>query len=114
MLGDQALDFLKFNEIIQTSESEGLIIYKVTKLGQGIIESNQAPEEGLLIYKDLQKANQKLILSNELHKLYLLSPISMQFKVNWSKFHRFYKHFSEVEIKIANAIGITEDSIVMF
>jgi len=52
--GRASLDFLIFNEIIQQQVREDQVrVYNVTKLGQGILKSNQAPEEGLLIYLDL-------------------------------------------------------------
>ena len=44
--------------------------------------------------------------------LYLLSPISLTFKVNWDNFHRFYKNLLPIEVKICNLIGIDEEKIV--
>ena len=55
-----------------------------------------------------------MVLSNELHMLYLLSPISLAFKVNWNNFHRFYKNLLPIEIKICNLIGIDEEKIVRY
>ena len=40
-----------------------------------IMKSNLSPEEGLMVYLDLQNAQQKIVLQNELHLLYLLTPV---------------------------------------
>jgi DNA polymerase theta len=88
---------LIFNEIIEQKKEEQAYLFNLTKLGQGILKSNQSPVEGLLIYLDLCKANQKIILSNELHLLYLLTPISLDFQVNYSLFHAIYKRLLPIE-----------------
>ena len=41
--------------------------FNVSHLGSAILKSGLSPEEGLLVYLDLIKANQGIILSNELH-----------------------------------------------
>jgi DNA polymerase theta len=73
-----------------------------------------SPEEGLLVYLDIQRAQKNIILSNELHLLYLLSPVSLSFHVNWKKYHLVFKQLAPVERRICNLIGIDEDSIVAF
>ena len=74
-----------------------------------------SPEEGLLVYLDLLKANKKIIVSNELHLLYLLTPLSLDsFKVNWSLYHKIYKNLKEIELKICSLIGIEEQVIAMY
>ena len=108
------MDFLIHNEIIHQAREDDEYIFSLTKLGEGILEANQSPEEGLLVYLDLQNANKQMVLSNELHMLYLLSPISLTFKVNWNNFHRFYKNLLPIEVKICDLIGIEEEKIVRY
>lgn len=58
--GKDALDFLIFNEIISQKEAniDGKVVFnfEATKLGLANIKSNLSPEEGLMVYLDLQIA----------------------------------------------------------
>ena len=59
--GRCALDFLVYNEIVRQvehkkSETEIAYTFESTQLGNAILKSGLAPEEGLLVYLDLQKA----------------------------------------------------------
>ena len=51
--GKKALDFLVHNEIIHQTKQDDKYMFTLTKLGEGILEANQSPEEGLLVYLDL-------------------------------------------------------------
>lgn len=86
----------------------------MTALGRGILSANIPPEEGLLVYLDLFNANKKLILASELHLMYLLTPIQLEFRPNWNKMHYIFKRLSPLDIKIAETIGIDEQLIVMY
>jgi DNA polymerase theta len=88
--------------------------YELTQLGAGILRSGLAPEEGLLVYDDLKRAQGGLILSNELHMLYLLTPVSLAFRVDWRLYHKIFKRLSPVEQRICEKIGIDEELIVAY
>jgi DNA polymerase theta len=88
--------------------------FEVTQLGSGILRSTLSPEEGLLVYVDMQKAQKGLIMANELHYLYLLTPVSLSFRVNWQLFHQIFKRLSAIEHGICERIGIQEDYIVNY
>ena len=88
--------------------------FEVTQLGAGILRSSLSPEEGLLVYVDLQHAQKGLILSNELHMLYLLTPVSLSFRVNWRLYHQIFKRLMPIEQRICEKIGITEELIVNY
>ena len=53
-------------------------------------------------------------MSNELHLLYLLTPIQLDFKVNWGLFRSILNKLGACEQKIAAAIGIDEEIIMMY
>jgi hypothetical protein len=55
-----------------------------------------------------------ITLSNELHMLYLLSPVSLSFNVNWGKYHSVFNKLLPVEKRICEHIGIKEDLIVAY
>ena len=73
-----------------------------------------SPEEWLLVYLDLMEAYKGLILANELHLLYMLTPISLSFNVNWQLYHSIFKKLLPIEQRICEMIGISEDVIVAY
>ena len=38
----------------------------------------------------------------------------LEFKINWILFHRIYKNLKPLEKSICEAIGVTEDSLIMY
>jgi DNA polymerase theta len=81
-----------------------------------IMKSNLSPEEGLMVYLDLQTAQQSVVLSNELHLLYLLTPVlsSQGIAVNWRLYHGIFRKLTPVERRICECIGVTEDYLIMY
>ncbi|CAI2366992.1 unnamed protein product [Moneuplotes crassus] len=130
--GKNSMEFLINNEIIIeeklkseiTNEEDPLIledlkskplakdeqecrIYKSTKLGKAILASGLLPEEGLIIYLDLLKAQKSLVLQHELQLLYLLTPVSMpEIRVKWDLFQKLFKNLSSLEMTICEKIQI--------
>jgi DNA polymerase theta len=88
----------------------------LTHLGHAILRSSLAPEEGLLVYLDLDRVNKGVILSNELHLLYQLTPVSLSFKVDWKKFRQIFEKLNEneVESNIMRLIGIDLNMIIAY
>ena len=91
-------------------------MFQATKLGMAIMKNNLSPEEGLMVYLDLQNAQQRIVLQNELHLLYLLTPVisSGGINTNWRLFHSIFRKLTPIELQICDCIGISENSIVMF
>jgi DNA polymerase theta len=62
------------------------------------MKSALLPEEGLIVFIDLQVAQKSLVLQNELHLLYLLTPVSIpEIKVNWKKYYEIIRRLSPIE-----------------
>ena len=53
-------------------------------------------------------------MANELHLLYLLTPVSLSFRVNWRLYHQIYKRLLPIEQRICDQIGISESHIVAY
>ena len=110
-----------FNEIIKQEsliENEELekkeLRFEATQLGLAILRSGLSPEEGLLVYQDLAAVNKRMILANELHQLYQLTPVTMCFQVQWAKYMQIYRRLTEnslVDKKICDLIGIDQEYI---
>ena len=107
-----------YNELIiqekrNEEESKSKFIFKPTPLGKAILNSGILPEEGLLIYIDLTKAMNGIVLQNELHLLYLLTPVHCpEIKINWPLYHRIYKRFNSIQMDICKKIGIDESVLI--
>ena len=47
--------------------------YQATQLGAAVLASSLSPDEGLVVFAELQKARRCFVLENELHVIYLVS-----------------------------------------
>ena len=141
--GKQAINFLAYNDIVieetidsnwetkhdpfdfeeKWSSIDGVYwdehekpwrAYRSSKLGNAILKSGLLPEEGLIIYLDLYKAQNWLVLQNELHLLYLLTPVSMpEINVDWNLYLKIFEKLNPIEQKILDKIGIEECHVAM-
>ena len=46
--------------------------------------------------------------------LYLLTPVSLAFRVDWRLYHKIFKRLSPVKQRICEKIGIDEELIVAY
>lgn len=86
---------------------------ELTSLGKGIFNCNLPPEEGLIAFLDLKRANSKVVLSTNLHLLYLLTPIQLDFRIDWVRLNGLYNKLSPLERSVADLIGLSQDMILM-
>lgn len=82
-----SLEFLLHNEVLYMKDEQERIKYEISHFGKAIFKTQFSPEEGILIFRDMQAANRELILEEDLHLLYLLTPVSFWFKIDWNRFH---------------------------
>jgi DNA polymerase theta len=66
------VQFLEANELIRLQEEEGCVGHKYvpTPLGLACLAASLPPDEGLLLFTELQKARQCFVLDTELHVIY--------------------------------------------
>ena len=65
--------------------------YVPSRLGLACLASSLAPDEGLVVFKELAKARKQFVLENELHIIYLIVPIYAAVswpKLDWMNFLR--------------------------
>ena len=43
-----------------------------------------------------------------------MTPICLDFKVDWKLFHQFYKRLLPIELQICTQIGVSEEMISMY
>jgi DNA polymerase theta len=66
------VQFLEANELIrlQEAEDDGELKYVPTPLGLACLAASLPPDEGLLLFDELQRARQCFVLDTELHIIY--------------------------------------------
>ncbi|KAK5650132.1 hypothetical protein RI129_001161 [Pyrocoelia pectoralis] len=86
----------------------------VSKLGNAAMKGNLSLTDAHLLYTDLTKAKESLVLLNCLHLLYLVTPYSLVelIKLDKSQFHHVLMQLKSEERKTATVLGITESCIV--
>jgi len=97
--------------------------YKMTKLGEAVVASGLAPEEGRVkvtsqcltssnilqvVYRELHKAMRSFVLANDLHIIYLITPIHVHIDPDWQRYYDIYLQLDESFKAVALIIGIRE------
>ncbi|KAJ5066259.1 helicase and polymerase-containing protein [Anaeramoeba ignava] len=104
-----SLNYLKENGFIQNNEDED--IYQISDLGQGVVDSCLDLNDSLVLYQELLKAKEGLILDSELHALYYIVPISHNIPVNWQIYEEVYCRMNRGLKKVADLLGVSEGYI---
>ena len=105
-----ALRFLEENDFLEYNEK--LSSFSPTKLGKATVASALSPEEGLVVFNELKKARQQMILDNELHIVYQVTPIYHNITPDWDIYLSIYSKLKSDYIKVANLVGVNEEFLV--
>ncbi|KAM4046137.1 LOW QUALITY PROTEIN: DNA polymerase theta [Anomaloglossus baeobatrachus] len=110
---EACVDWLLGNEFIQTVEEERhgrkAEVYRPTKLGSATLSSSLSPSEALGIFADLQRAMKGFVLENDLHILYLVTPVYEEWAtIDWYQFFRLWEKLSVSMKRVAELVGIEE------
>ncbi|CAG5132586.1 unnamed protein product [Candidula unifasciata] len=118
-LVDSCIQFLQDNEFVTvniTYNEDGTEIRKFypTQLGSAILASSLSPDEGLLIFAELQKARRAFVLDTELHIIYLVTPVyaaNVSTSVDWYHYHHLWETLTPADRRVADLVGISESFI---
>ncbi|XP_061494347.1 DNA polymerase theta isoform X2 [Rhineura floridana] len=107
---DACVKWLLENEFILVSVSdEGKEMYCPTHLGFATLFSSFAPVAALEIFADLQRAMKSFVLENDLHSLYLVTPVYEDWaKIDWYRFFCLWEKLPVSMRKVAELVGIEE------
>uniref|UniRef100_A0A674CBL7 Helicase POLQ-like n=1 Tax=Salmo trutta TaxID=8032 RepID=A0A674CBL7_SALTR len=100
---------------VSTEPQDGTL--QVTKLGREIVHSNPFKSLDLtycdLLYRDLSKGLESLMLNSFLHLIYLVTPYDMvsQCKPDWMVYFRQFTLLSAAEQKMCAAVGVSESFV---
>uniref|UniRef100_A0A672JB02 DNA polymerase theta n=1 Tax=Salarias fasciatus TaxID=181472 RepID=A0A672JB02_SALFA len=83
--------------------------YCPTQLGAATLSSSLSPPEALGIFADLQRAMKGFVLENDLHILYLITPLYAEWTtIDWYQFFCLWEQLSSSMKRVAELVGVQE------
>ncbi|KAM4635116.1 helicase POLQ-like isoform 2-T2 [Polymixia lowei] len=109
----ECVGLLKEKDLITVSTDTQGQILEVTKLGRATYKGSVDLNHSDVLYKDLSKGLESLMLNSYLHLTYLVTPYDMisQCKPNWMIYFRQFTLLSAAEQKMSAAVGVPESFI---
>ncbi|KAB5549000.1 hypothetical protein PHYPO_G00062180 [Pangasianodon hypophthalmus] len=109
----ESIEILKQKGLINTSAHEQSVLH-VTKLGRATYKGSVDLRHSDVLYRDLSKGLEGLLLNSFLHLVYLVTPydIMSQIKPDWMIYFSQLTKLSAAEQKMAAAIGVPESFLV--
>ncbi|XP_074070716.1 DNA polymerase theta isoform X2 [Macrotis lagotis] len=100
------------NEFIQISETnvgKKEKVYHPTHLGSATLASSLSPTEALDIFADLQRAMKGFVLENDLHIVYVVTPLYEDWTaIDWYRFFCLWEKLPISLKRVAELVGIEE------
>ncbi|KAM6416701.1 DNA polymerase theta isoform 2-T2 [Pluvialis apricaria] len=100
------------NEFIQVLESDSDVkakVYHPTHLGSATLSSSLSPTEAMEIFADLQRAMKSFVLENDLHIVYLVTPVYEEWTtIDWYQFFCLWEKLPASMKRVAELVGIEE------
>ncbi|XP_061833003.1 DNA polymerase theta isoform X2 [Nerophis lumbriciformis] len=105
---EACVEWLMENEFISV-QKDGEEQYCPTQLGAATLSSSLSPPEALGIFADLQRAMKGFVLENDLHVLYLITPLYAEWTtIDWYQFFCLWEQLSSSMKRVAELVGIQE------
>ncbi|XP_067402091.1 DNA polymerase theta [Emydura macquarii macquarii] len=109
---EACMGWLLENEFIQILDSGNGVkakVYRPTHLGSATLSSSLSPTEALGIFADLQRAMKGFVLENDLHILYLVTPVYEEWTtIDWYQFFCLWEKLPASMKRVAELVGIEE------
>ncbi|KAK2818514.1 hypothetical protein Q5P01_024075 [Channa striata] len=107
----QSVELLQEKDLI-TVTSDGQIL-QVTKLGKATYKGSVDLTYSDVLYKDLSRGLEALLLNSYLHLLYLVTPYDLipQCKPDWMVYFRQFALLSAAEQKMSAVVGVAESFV---
>ncbi|KAH8815069.1 DEAD/DEAH box helicase [Xylogone sp. PMI_703] len=110
---DQSRLTALIQEALRQLERDSLITvdplteYAPTLLGQAIVFSSFAPDDGLFIHNELKRALKGFVMDNEMHVLYLFTPVqALQSSIDWRIYRNEIESLDESGLRVLAAVGV--------
>ncbi|XP_053604168.1 DNA polymerase theta [Plodia interpunctella] len=115
LLLDSTLDELINYELVRIQEDGTEKRYVATPLGKACLSSSMAPNDGLSLFCELQKARQCLVLETDLHLIYLVTPYSVSSQwgdIDWLHLLTLWESLTKAMKRVGELIGVQESFII--
>lgn len=112
---DSTLKQLENYELIRQQMDDANIKYIATSLGKACLSSSMAPNDGLSLFCELQKARQCLVLETELHLLYLVTPYSVSSQwgnIDWLHLLTLWESLTKAMKRVGELVGVQESFMI--
>ncbi|KAJ8059358.1 hypothetical protein OCU04_012312 [Sclerotinia nivalis] len=101
---EMTLKDLLENKLVEQTQSSS---YEATRLGQAVVASSLAPEDGLFVHKELRKSLEAFVLDGEMHVLYTFTPVqAMQGNTNRQIFRKEVDMLDENNLRVLGFVGL--------
>ncbi|KAL1979876.1 hypothetical protein VTN96DRAFT_5034 [Rasamsonia emersonii] len=82
--------------------------YEPTRLGQAIVASSFAPDDGLFVYDELRRALQAFVMDGEMHIFYMFTPlqVAMNTTIDWPTFRDQLDALDESGLRALQFVGV--------
>ncbi|XP_051940194.1 DNA polymerase theta isoform X1 [Hippocampus zosterae] len=106
---EACVEWLMENEFISVQKDGEEEQYCPTQLGAATLSSSLSPTEALGIFADLQRAMKGFVLENDLHILYLITPLYAEWTtIDWYQFFCLWEQLSTSMKRVAELVGVQE------
>uniref|UniRef100_A0A087YNZ5 DNA polymerase theta n=1 Tax=Poecilia formosa TaxID=48698 RepID=A0A087YNZ5_POEFO len=106
---EACVEWLMGNEFISIQKDGEDEQYCPTQLGAATLSSSLSPPEALGIFADLQRAMKGFVLENDLHILYLITPLYAEWTtIDWYQFFCLWEQMPSSMKRVAELVGVQE------
>lgn len=101
---DSALRELVDEELLLKDDES----YEATRLGQAVVASSFAPEDGLFVYDELKRALRAFVMDGDMHIFYMFTPlqVAMANQIDWRIFRDQLDNLDESGIRALQFVGV--------
>ncbi|KAA8594854.1 DNA polymerase theta isoform X1 [Etheostoma spectabile] len=106
---EACVEWLMENEFITIQKDGQEERYCPTQLGAATMSSSLSPPEAVGIFADLQRAMKGFVLENDMHILYLITPLYAEWTtIDWYQFFCLWEQLSSSMKRVAELVGVQE------
>lgn len=115
ILLENTLDELINFELVRVQKEGDNEHYIASPLGKACLSSSMAPNDGLSLFCELQKARQCLVLETDLHLIYLVTPYSVSSQwgnIDWIHLLTLWESLTKAMKRVGELVGVQESFII--
>ena len=119
-----SMDWDDLHKLIETATEqlveEGFVVvdsndsYEATLLSKATVSSYMTPEDGLLLYDELQRAMRAFVMDGDMHIFYLFTPISFHgiTEIDWQIFRREMENLDDSGMRVLKHVGVNPGLVI--